>query len=145
VNRVTSTYPPELPKQWFEARAQERAANMNDESLSGGPGGPGRARTGRVVLGACCTINEVDTLRDHLLEQAALPGPYEIDGGSVEQVDTAGVQLVLAFALDCLEQNIHYTWIARSAVLEDAIRVLNVGALLESPGSSAFAPGGKTP
>ena len=46
----------------------------------------------------------------------------------------AGVQLILAFALDCLERSIHYTWQSRSAALEDAIRVLGVGALLESPG-----------
>ena len=45
----------------------------------------------------------------HLLAQLELPGPCEIDGGAVQQVDTAGVQLVLAFALDCLERNLQYT------------------------------------
>jgi len=89
---------------------------------------------GRVVLGTACTIQEAAALRAHLLEQAAKPGPYEIDGGSVELVDTAGVQLVVAFALDCLEKSIHYRWIARSVPLEKAIETLGVGALLESPG-----------
>ena len=52
----------------------------------------------------------------------------------MQQVDTAGVQLVLAFALDCLERNLQYVWKARSPALEEAIRVLGVGALLEYPG-----------
>jgi hypothetical protein len=73
-------------------------------------------------------------MRAKLLAHAESPGPYEIDGRDVQQVDTAGVQLVVAFALDCLERNIKYSWKGRSAALEDVIRVLGVGALLESPG-----------
>jgi len=88
---------------------------------------------GRVVLPANCTIHGARALQAHLLEQLQLPGPCEIDGGGVQQVDTAGVQLVLAFALDCLERSLQYTWKSRSAALEEAIRVLNVGALLEYP------------
>ena len=90
--------------------------------------------TGRVVLGVSCTIHEASQLRTQLLEQATHPGPYEIDGSSVQQIDTAGLQLVVAFALDCLERNIRYVWTGRSPVLDEAIRVLGVGALLESPG-----------
>lgn len=89
---------------------------------------------GRIVLGVSCTIHEAQALRAQLLAQAALPGPYEIDGSAVQQIDTAGVQLVVAFALDCLERAISYSWKGRSPVLEEAIRVLGVGALLESPG-----------
>jgi phospholipid transport system transporter-binding protein len=88
---------------------------------------------GRIVLGASCTIHEAQELRTHLLAQAELPGPYEIDGSGVQQIDTAGVQLVVAFALDCLERNIGYAWKGRSPALDEAIRVLGVGALLESP------------
>jgi len=98
---------------------------------------------GRVVLGASCTIHEAPALRAHLLEQSAHPGPYEIDGSAVQQIDTAGVQLVVAFALDCLERGIHYVWTARSPVLEEATRTLGVNALLESPGAATHysAPG----
>jgi phospholipid transport system transporter-binding protein len=98
---------------------------------------------GRIVLGATCTIHEAPALRAHLLEQTAHPGPYEIDGAAVQQIDTAGVQLVVAFALDCLEKGIHYVWTGRSPVLDEAIRTLGVGALLESPGAATnySAPG----
>jgi len=90
--------------------------------------------TGRVALGTSCTIHQVQALRAHIMEQTAHPGPYVIDGASVQQVDTAGVQLVVAFALDCLERGVHYTWTGRSPALEEAVRVLGVAALLESPG-----------
>ncbi len=89
---------------------------------------------GSVLLGTSCTIHEAQALRAKLLAHAETPGPYEIDGRNVQQVDTAGVQLVVAFALDCLERNIKYSWKGRSAALDEVIRVLGVGALLESPG-----------
>jgi anti-anti-sigma regulatory factor len=87
----------------------------------------------RVVLGTSCTIQEAAAVRAHMLAQAALPGPYEIDGASVEQVDTAGVQLIIAFALDCLEKGVAYKWIGRSPTLEKAIELLGVSPLLEYP------------
>ena len=88
---------------------------------------------GRIVLGASCTIQDARALREQMLAQAAHAGPFEIDGSAVQQIDTAGVQLVVAFALDCLERNVPYVWKGRSPALDDAIRVLGVGALLESP------------
>jgi len=98
------------------------------------PAAPAAEAKGSVVLGPSCTIHEAQALRAQLLAHAEAPGPYEIDGRGVQQVDTAGVQLVVAFALDCLERNIKYSWKGRSAALDDAIRVLGVAALLESPG-----------
>ncbi len=87
----------------------------------------------RVTLGASCTIQEAVALRSYLLAQAAQSGPLEIDGASVQVIDTAGVQLVVAFALDCLEKGVAYKWLSRSETLEKAIDLLGVGALLEYP------------
>jgi len=92
-----------------------------------------KVRTGRVVLGTSCTIQEAGAVRAHLMAQAELPGPYEIDGGSVETIDTAGVQLIVAFALDCLEKGVPYRWAGRSATLAAAIKLLGVDPLLEYP------------
>jgi len=91
------------------------------------------ARQVRVVLGTACTIQEAAAVRAHMLAQAAQPGPYEIDGASVEQIDTAGLQLIVAFALDCLEKGVPYKWIGRSPTLEKAIELLGVSPLLEYP------------
>jgi anti-anti-sigma regulatory factor len=91
---------------------------------------------GRVVLGGSCTIHEAAAIKAHMLEQLARSGPYEIDGNAVERIDAAGVQLIVAFALDCLEHGVDYVWTGRSETLEHAIELLSVGALLESPGAS---------
>lgn len=70
---------------------------------------------------------------------AALAGRVApvIDGGSVERVDTAGVQVLVAFAIDCMERSIDFAWAARSPALARGIRLLGVEALLESPGLAA--------
>src|SRR3954468_18622876 len=101
------------------------AVNNASANHDGAPGGT-------IVLGAACTIREVAQLRSRLLSLASQAGPYEIDASAVEAVDTAGVQVLVAFALDCLERNARHSW-RRSAALEEAVRVLGVGALLESP------------
>jgi anti-anti-sigma regulatory factor len=94
---------------------------------------------GRVVLGASCTIHEAAAIKAHMLEQLSRPSPYEIDGSAVERVDAAGVQLLVAFALDCLERGLAYVWKGRSDALEQAIESLSVGALLDSPGTLSLA------
>ena len=101
-------------------------------SLEGATAGP----RGRVVLGGSCTIHEAAAIKAHMLQQLERPGPCEIDGSAVSRVDAAGIQLCVAFALDCLERGLAYVWIGRSPTLEQAIAHLSVGALLESPGAA---------
>jgi phospholipid transport system transporter-binding protein len=123
--RVPVAVPTPAPAPKIESIPAPVAAAVNVPSAD--------APRARVVLGTSCTIQEAEAVRAHLLAQAALPGPYEIDGGSVEHVDTAGVQLVVAFALDCLEKGVAYKWTGRSPTLEKAIELLGVGPLLEYP------------
>ncbi len=63
---------------------------MKSEANAMAPAAGGTPVTGRVVLGVSCTIHEAQHLRAQLLAQAELPGPYEIDGSGVQQIDTAG-------------------------------------------------------
>lgn len=109
-------------------------AQMTDQTATTDEGAA--APRGRVVLGSSCTIHEAAAIKAHMLEQLERPGPYEIDGSGVSCVDTAGVQLCVAFALDCLERGMEYAWRGRSQALELAIAQLGVGALLESPGAA---------
>ena len=113
--------------------AAEPDLSMQPDTNAKATAAGGTTASGRVALGTACTIHQIQALRAHMIEQAALPGPYEIDGGQVQQIDTAGVQLVVAFALDCLERGISYSWKGRSPALDEAVRVLGVAALLESP------------
>jgi hypothetical protein len=138
VKRVSSTTRADRPKQTVGVNAlnavPEPDLSMKPDVNPKATAAGGTPASGRVVLGVACTIHQVQALRAHMIEQAALPGPYELDGGEVQQVDTAGVQLVVAFALDCLERGITYSWKRRSPVFDEAVRVLGVAALLESPG-----------
>lgn len=88
-----------------------------------------------VVLGTTCTIEDVAQLRNDLITHLAANKPIIIDATRLERIDTAGVQLLAAFAIDCLEQGIVFAWKQRPAVLEEAIRLLGLGALMESPGA----------
>jgi anti-anti-sigma regulatory factor len=98
--------------------------------------------TGRIALAGACTIHEAAALKAHMLEQFAKSAPYELDGTAVERIDATGVQLLVAFSLDCLEKNQGFFWKGRSAVLEEAIELMGVGSLLESPGVSSLGSAG---
>jgi anti-anti-sigma regulatory factor len=96
----------------------------------------------KVILGASCTIHEAQALKAQLLQHLGAGPPFVIDGGAVERIDTAGVQTILAFALDCLERNLAFSWSARSEALTRAIALLSLAPLLESPGTSIAPSGG---
>lgn len=140
VSKRRSNKNPGRPKQKLPGRtrqtASETVGSMTVDVNATASAAGANPAAGRLVLGPTCTIHEATALRSQLLALSAHPGPYELDGSGVAQIDTAGVQLVVAFALDCLERSIHYTWTARSPALEEAIRTLGVGALLESPGAA---------
>ncbi|MCC6207484.1 MAG: STAS domain-containing protein [Gammaproteobacteria bacterium] len=89
----------------------------------------------RVVLGASCTIEDVAQMRGDLAAPLATGRPIIIDASRLERVDTAGTQLLAAFCIDCLEQGIVFAWKQQPPVLEEAIRLLGLGALMESPGA----------
>ena len=133
VSSSASTRGPRRPKERVTENPPEIAPSMIAPPNATATATGGTPVSARVVLPVSCTIKEAESLKTHLLAQLELPGPCEIDGGSVQHVDTAGVQLVLAFALECLERNLPYVWKSRSQTFEEAVRVLGVGALLEYP------------
>lgn len=89
----------------------------------------------KVVLGASCTIEDVAQLRNDLIAHLAANKPIIIDATRVERIDAAGAQLLVAFAIDCLVQGVAFAWKQRPAALDEAIRLLGLGALMESPGA----------
>ena len=89
----------------------------------------------RVVLGHSCTIDDVAQLRSELSAPLATSKPIIIDASRLERIDTAGLQLLAAFCIDCLERGIVFAWKQRPPVLEEAIHLLGLAALMESPGA----------
>lgn len=101
-------------------------------------------RTGgrqRLTLSADCTIRSAAELRAQLCAQLEHPAPVEIDGSTVEHIDAAGLQLLLAFSLDCIDRNKEYVWVSQSETLSDAIALTGLAALLESPGLASVGRG----
>lgn len=107
---------------------------MEDIPAGERPAAPADKGPRRVVLGNSCTIEDVAQLRTDLIEHLETNRPVIIDATRLERIDTAGAQLLAAFAIDCLERGTAFAWKPRPAVLEEAIRLLGLGALMESPG-----------
>ena len=84
------------------------------------------------------TIETVAELRTHLLEGFdGSGGDLRIDGSAVDEVDGAGIQLLLAAAKEALGRGGVVT-LAASARLEDTLRMLAVEhrfALKADPGA----------
>ena len=95
-----------------------------------------------IDLGTACALPDVAALRASCL--AALNGklPPVIDGSRVERIDTAALQVLVGFTIDCMERSIVFSWAGRSAALIHGIRLLGIEALLESPGLPAMPMGG---
>lgn len=66
-------------------------------------------------LDASCTLREVADLQFSLV--AANGDPVEIDGGSVERIDTAGLQLLVALARRQQQAGRRLTWKSSSQAL----------------------------
>lgn len=107
------------------------ASSANKEAGAPLPGDNPR----KVLLGSSCTIEDVAQLRDVLSGHLAANVPIIIDASRLDRIDTAGMQLLAAFSIDCLERGIAFAWTQRPAVLEEAIHLLGLGALMESPGA----------
>ena len=103
-------------------------------------GAEGAQRGTCIRLGETCTIREAVELKKQLLAHLECPAPLLLDGSAVERADSAGVQLIVAFSLDCMERGIQYGWAGRSAALNRAIDLLGVGPLVESPGQASYTP-----
>lgn len=89
-----------------------------------------------IDLGVSCTLHEAAALRAACMAALESKDPPVIDGTRVERVDTAGLQVLVGFTIDCMERSLHFTWAGRSEALARGIRLLGIEALLESPGAA---------
>jgi anti-anti-sigma factor len=87
-----------------------------------------------------CTRHQADEIRKLLSVHVERKQPMVIDASAIESIDTAGVQLLVALSMDCMERGIAFCWKGRSAPTEHAVNRLGVAPLLESPsGIDQFA------
>lgn len=86
-----------------------------------------------IALDADLRIGAAPALRDTLL--AALGGgtPVELDGTTVSQVDTAGLQVLAAFSRDARAAGLALSWTGASDSLRRGVAVLGLHELIELP------------
>jgi ABC-type transporter Mla MlaB component len=99
----------------------------------------GKAKTdkadGRVALPADCRIADLPAVKDAL--QAALAAPtVALDGGAVERVDTAALQLLAVFRREAAVRNVAVAWLGASAALRDGAARLGLERTLELPAAT---------
>jgi anti-anti-sigma regulatory factor len=81
-------------------------------------------------LQAHCTLRESVALKALLLEQLELGRDVILDGGAVEKIDTAGLQLLAAFSRHLGEAGRHLEWTAATPELLRAASQLDLADLI---------------
>lgn len=92
-----------------------------------------------VAMASNCTVKDAVAMKGSLCAVADADGPVVIDAGAVERIDTAVLQLLVAFVRERLGKDREVTWRAPSAALLDSARLLGVSDLLTLPNSAAGA------
>lgn len=86
----------------------------------------------QIELPANITIGKVQSIQESL--EVLLDDPdlesVHLCGRSVERVDTAGVQLLLAFAKDAQERSLRVQWLQASEKLRSAVGQLGLHGVL---------------
>ncbi len=81
-------------------------------------------------LPATMTISSVEALHE-AMEPIVLQGcDVVVNGQAVEKIDTAGLQLVLAFKTAMTRQNVNFSWSACSDLLRESAQQLGLSQAL---------------
>lgn len=90
-----------------------------------------------VVLPAVCTLRETAELKTSLLRWLDSPETVKLDVSGLQRIDTAAMQVLCAFVRDRQSRGLAFGWDGSAAALNDATRLLGVGALLGVPDQAA--------
>jgi phospholipid transport system transporter-binding protein len=93
-----------------------------------------------LLLQADCTLRQAAALKTSLLGHEADPRGAILDGSAVQRIDTAGLQLLVAFAQRQARAGRPLSWAAASPVLCEAGRRLGLAAVLSLPATQEAVP-----
>ena len=88
---------------------------------------------GPLALAPLCTLREAVAMKGQLLERLDQAGDVEIDAGRVEKIDTAGLQLLVAFSRQLRESHRTLAWKAVAPELTRAAAQLGLADTLGLP------------
>ena len=119
------------------AKAKPRRASVKRAAT---PAGKNPLAAARLVLQADCTLRQAAALKSSLL--ALQPGPQgaTLDGVAVQRIDTAGLQLLAAFAQREAKAGRALGWSGASQVLREAGTRLGLLAVLSLPAGADTQP-----
>jgi len=83
-----------------------------------------------VVLDGRLDISRAGELRDRMLQVLERNEDVEIDAGGVTLVDSAALQVLLAFVRGCAARGMIIRWKTTSDALEEAVRLVGLAGLL---------------
>ncbi|MGQ0591330.1 MAG: STAS domain-containing protein, partial [Gammaproteobacteria bacterium] len=83
-----------------------------------------------LTLGPSLTIQEALGLKQRLGGILSAGGTVHLDGAGVRSADTAGIQLLVAFAREAKMRNVEIIWRGASEVLLQSAARLGLSALL---------------
>ena len=95
------------------------------------------AAPGSALVLTAPTIRTIQSLQAELAEHLDNSGTVQIDGTSVDRVDTAGLQLLAAFVRDLQAEMRAVEWIGCSDALRKAAQSLGLGEALGVSGAAA--------
>ena len=111
--------------------AASGAQQHNDTGIGATPGvAVGGASVLVLQLPAHCTLSQAAALRASLLTAAATTSDVQLDANGVEAVDTAGLQLLLAFITQLQQQRRCMHWVHVGTPLRMAAKQLGLLQLL---------------
>lgn len=94
--------------------------------------GQGKGGTRVIALPADFRLGSVADVKAELMEAFDAPAA-QLDGADVERVDTAALQLLVAFRREATARGQSPAWLAVSDVMRDAAGVLGLAQALELP------------
>ncbi len=118
--------------------AATRATRRGRGSRSAPAGDSGHnAGDGLFALAAECTIADASALKGHLAKLLDESGIVTIDVSAVQRIDTAGLQIIIAFVRERESQGRQVQWRGHAPALANAAGLLGLSALLRLPAAQA--------
>lgn len=84
----------------------------------------------QITLGPILDVANSGDFRKQLEKMFRRKAPFELDGSAVERVDTAGLQVLLAFSQEARNRDIGLQWLATSDALKTASSFLGLSGEL---------------
>ncbi len=114
-------------KQGAATRRRGRAAKTPGDATEPGSG------SGAFAVAAECTVADTAALKSGLAKLLDEPGAVTLDIGSVQRIDTAGLQVIATFVRERESLGRAVEWRGAAPALTAAAKLLGLSALLKLP------------